>query len=47
MYTDVRAAEDKLHRLHLALRDVARHRRRAESSEGRAWEPGGSAREGK
>jgi hypothetical protein len=47
LYVDARAAEDKLRRLQLALRELARLRRRAESQERRPWEPGGSVREGR
>jgi hypothetical protein len=44
LYADTSAAQDALHRLHLALRELSR-RRAVESSERRPWEPGGSARQ--
>jgi hypothetical protein len=44
LYTDVKAAEDALHRLCCAVRELARLRRRAESEDRRPWEPGGSGR---
>jgi hypothetical protein len=46
LYADTSAAQDALHRLHLALRELSR-RRAVESSDRRPWEPGGSAREGR
>jgi len=47
LYADTSAAQDALHRLHLALRAVALERRRAESDGRRPWEPGGGGREGR
>jgi len=44
LYVDARAAQDALHRLHLALRELER-RRAVESQGRRPWEPGGAARE--
>jgi hypothetical protein len=45
-YTDVKAAQDALHRLCCTVRELARLRRAA-SAERRPWAPGGSGREGR
>jgi hypothetical protein len=46
LYVGVKAAQDALHRLHMALRELSRLRTVA-SHERRTWEPRGSVRGGR